>query len=94
MQLQQPSTDDVLALDWAVDGHFIATGDSHGRLTVYDTRILADASAHSAAATMPLHNFEPTDKPGKALLSVCWNPLRPARTPIASSCVPRVLVQL
>jgi hypothetical protein len=32
VQIQQVEEDDLLALDWSVDGHFIATGDSKGRL--------------------------------------------------------------
>lgn len=79
MQIQQAHSVDVMAMDWSADGYLIATGDADGRLTVYDIRTMSDCASDAHAAAEPLHVFGPTDKTGKAVLSVCWNPLRPVR---------------
>ena len=73
LQIQQVEQDDVLALDWSVDGNFLATGDSQGRTQVYDLRKLGQRIAE------PFLTFYQTVDPPKAVLNVCWNAQKPVR---------------
>ena len=74
LQIKQANEDDVLALDWSADGTYIATGDSKGRLQVYDLRNIGEGTAE------PVFTFEQSPEDPKAVLTVSWNPLKPVRS--------------
>ena len=77
MQIQQVHGEDVLALDWSADSNYIASGDSKGHLQVYDVRKMTQGIVE------PTWSFVQAISDPKAVLTVCWNPLRPVRSTTA-----------
>lgn len=76
VQISQADQDGVMALDWSADGTYVATGDEVGAVCIYDIRALSDDST----SLDPTFRFPRIIADARAILSLCWNPTKPARS--------------